>query len=289
VLVGRDAGGRLNKPLSNVVRPFPAPKRSEDGWPVRFRTLGVFSVSLKGKTVTFENDASRHALEFLKILIAFGGREVGAGSLAASLRLKAAGVHAPHSIDSALSALRASLGDACLQRLPDGRISLDAEHCWVDVWDFERTLDASRRILNEDVNGKNAARLERLCGRLMELYQGHFLTGEEATSWSVSLRERLRMRFLRHLLDTGHYWEARGLWDKAVPCYQRGLEVDDLVEEFYQRLMACCIEMQHISEGLAIYRRCRKVLSVVLGLQPAPETEALHQVLMGAILGKHTA
>jgi DNA-binding SARP family transcriptional activator len=51
----------------------------------------------------------------------------------------------------------------------------------------------------------------------------------------------------------------------------------------------CCLETQSISEGLAVYRRCRKVLSIVLGLQPEPETEALHHALMGAIVGKHTA
>ncbi|MGE5815587.1 MAG: bacterial transcriptional activator domain-containing protein, partial [Acidobacteriota bacterium] len=78
------------------------------------------------------------------------------------------------------------------------------------------------------------------------------------------------------------YWEARGLWDKAIACYRRGLWLDDLIEAFYQRLMVCCRETHRIGEGLAVYQRCRKVLSLVLGLPPAPETEALHRTLMGA-------
>jgi DNA-binding SARP family transcriptional activator len=289
LLDGRDAGGSLNKPLATAGRTLPAFKRSELRWPVRIRTLGLFSLSLKGKTVDLGSDASRHALEFLKILIALGGREVDTGSLGAALRPRGGGVDAPRSIDAALSTLRSCLGERCLRRLPDGRISLDADFCWVDVWAFESTLAAARRIMSEDDNGKDAAGFEQLSGWLLELYQGHFLAGEDASSWSVSLRERLRMRFIPHLLDAGEYWESRGLWDKAVPCYQRGLELDELVEEFYRRLMRCCLDTQRISEGLAIYRRCRKVLSVVLGLRPAPETEALHYALMGAILGKHTA
>lgn len=286
LLRGRDAGGRLNKPLASVVRAFPALKRSEDSWPVRIRTLGVFSLSLKGKTLNLDNDDSRHALEFLKILIALGGHEVGPGSLGAALRPQGEGAGAQWMIDAALFTLRGCLGEASVQRLPDGRISLNPDFCWLDVRDFEKMLAMTRQIVSEDVDGRDAARLEHLSGRLLALYQGHFLTGEDATSWSVSLRERLRMLFIQHLLDAGRYWEARGLWDRAVPCYQRGLEVDDLVEEFYQRLMACCLETRRISEGLAIYRRCRKVLSIVLGLQPAPETEALHSALMGAMLGK---
>ena len=289
LLHGRDASGKLNKPLATVVRAFPAPKQSEEIWPVRIRTLGAFSLLLKGKTVTLDNDAAPRTLDFLKILIALGGREVGQGSLAAAFLPQADPGAAQSAIDAVLRNLRASLGEACVQLLPDGRISINQDYCWVDAWDFERTLAVTRRIACEDLAGKEAGLLEQLSSRLLELYQGHFLTGEDTTSWSVSLRERLRMKFIRHLLDAGHYWESRGLWDKAVPCYQRGLEVDDLVEEFYQRLMACCLETQSISEGLAIYRRCRKVLSIVLGLQPAPETEALHYNLMGAILGKHTA
>ena len=65
--------------------------------------------------------------------------------------------------------------------------------------------------------------------------------------------------------------------------------MDELIEDFYQRLMVCCLATNSIGEGLAIYRRCREVLSIVLGLQPAPETEALHHALMGANQDKSTA
>ena len=284
LLRGRDAGGRLNKPLATVVRAFPTLKRNELRWPVRIRTLGVFSISLKGKTVDLDNGASRHALELLKILIALGGHEVDA-----AFRPPDDGFEAPRSIDAALSILRDCLGKRCVRRLPDGHLSLDSDFCWVDVWEFERTVPVVRRIVGENVTGRDAVHLEKLASRLLDLYQGHFLTGDEAAFWSVSLRERLRMRFIQHLLDVGRYWEACGLWDKAVVCYQRGLEVDDLVEQFYQRLMVCSLETRRISDGVAIYRRCQKVLSIVLGLDPAPETETLHFALVNASQGKHTA
>ena len=65
--------------------------------------------------------------------------------------------------------------------------------------------------------------------------------------------------------------------------------VDDLIEDLYRRLMVCYLETHSIGEGLSVYERCRNVLSVVLGVQPEPETEVLHHALMGAIFGKNSA
>ena len=289
LLRGRDASGKLNRPLASILRAFPTLEESDDIWPVRIQTLGVFSLTLNRKPVSLDSGFGRQAIEFLKVLIALGGREVSPGNLASALWPQANRAVAQCSVDDVLRNLRDILGEACVQVAPGDGISLVPDYCWVDVRDFEGTLAVARRILDGDFTGKHAGRLELLSSRLLDLYQGHFLIGEDTASWSVSLRERLRFSFITHLLETGRYWESRGLRDKAISCYQRGLEVDDLVEDFYQRLMACCLVTHSIGEGLAVYRRCRKVLSVVLGLQPAPETEVLHHALMGAIKGKTTA
>jgi len=285
----RDAGGKLSSPIASILRTFPTLEESGGIWPVRIQSLGVFSLTLNRKAVSFGSDYERQVLEFLKALIAFGGIEVSPGELASALWSQLDGTLAQRSLDVLLRNLRDMLGEECVRVSPDGEISLVPDYCWVDVWELERMLAMTRRILNRDFTGKDAGRLELLSSRLRDLYQGHFLTGEDTTSWSVSLRERLRIRCIQHLLDTGRYWESRGLWDKAIPCYQRGLEVDDLVEDFYLRLMVCCLAKNSIGEGLAVYRRCRKVLSVVLGLRPAPETEVLHHALMDALQGKNTA
>jgi LuxR family maltose regulon positive regulatory protein len=282
-LRGRDADGKLNRPLASILRAFPTLEESGGIWPVRIQTLGVFSLTLDRKAVSPNSDSVRQVIEFLKVLIAFGGLEVSRQNLASALWPKADETVAQHPVDALLRNLRDTLGKECVQVSPDGGISLVPDYCWVDVWEFERTLAVTRRILSRDYTGKDDSLLALLSSRLRDLYQGHFLAGEDTTSWSVSQRERLRIRFITHLLDAGRYWESRGLWDEAIACYQRGLQVDGLVEDFYQRLMVCHLETHSISEGLSVYRRCRKVLSAILGLKPAPETEALHHTLMGAI------
>jgi len=285
----RDSDGRRGERLTAGIKQFPALKNNGSAWPVRVYTLGVFSLVLEGKPANPGRQVGRQPLEFLKTLIALGGGKVSVTSLTSALWPDAEGETAQRSFDATLSYLRKMLGDEHVLVLRDGQITLDTRYCWVDAWDFERTLDKAQGILSKDITGKDASRLEVLSTRSQSLYRDHFLAREAMTSWSVSLRERLRSKFLHHLLDVGHYWEVHGSWDKAMQCYQRGIEVDNLIEDFYQRLMACCLETQRISEGMAVYQRCRRILSTLLGLQPVPETEALHHSLNGAFLGKHTA
>jgi two-component SAPR family response regulator len=116
-----------------------------------------------------------------------------------------------------------------------------------------------------------------------------FLAKEDLTSWSVSMHERLRSKFIYHLLEVGRYMEKHGYWEQAKDYYRKGIDVDDLVEVFYQRLMVCSLETRCLSEGLSVYRRCCQVLSITLGLQPEPETESLHRSLRDARLYKQPA
>jgi DNA-binding SARP family transcriptional activator len=48
-----------------------------------------------------------------------------------------------------------------------------------------------------------------------------------------------------------------------------------LAEELYQRLIACHLVQGEYAQALNAYRRCRELLSIVLGVQPSARTEAL--------------
>jgi len=254
--------------------------------PVRIYTLGRFSLLINGRPASFGRKVPHRPLELLKVIIAMGGREINTLNLSNALWPDVDGDSAQRSLDTTLHRLRRLLGDERVLVQRDGKVSLDASHCWVDVWDFERLLGMLQRIHNKDTDGRQVFVLQQLMHRVLGLYKDHFLTSDEVTSWSVSLRERLRSKFMHRLLGIGRYWERHGLRENAIHCYQKGLEVDDLVEVFYQRLMICYLETGRVSEGMSVYRRCRQVLSVVLGLQPEPETEMLYRLLKNARLLK---
>jgi two-component SAPR family response regulator len=252
-------------------------------------TLGRFSLLLNGKPAEFGRKAPRRPLELLKIIIALGGREISTTSLMSALWPDVDGDTAQRSFDTTLHRLRKMIGDEHVLLVRDGKLSLNGRYCWVDVWSFERLLGQSHRLLMSDVSGQQVFSVERLTENLMGLYQDHFLAKEELTSWSVSLHERLRSKFIHHLLEVGRYMEKHGYWEQAMHCYRKGIDVDDLVEVFYQRLMVCCLATRRFSEGLSVYRRCSQVLSITLGLQPEPESESLHRSLRDARLEKQSA
>ena len=255
---------------------------------VRIFTLGRFSLLLNGKPAEFGRKAPRRQLELLKAIIALGGREISTASLVSELWPDVDGDTAQRSFDTTLHRLRKMLGDERVLVLRDGKLSLDGRYCWVDVWAFERLLGQSQRLLMSDVSGLQVFSLERLTENLIGLYQDHFLAKEELTCWSVSLHERLRSKFIHHLLEVGRYMEKHGHWEQAMHCYRKGIDVDDLVEVFYQRLMVCCLATRRFAEGLSVYRRCSQVLSITLGLQPEPESESLHRSLSESRLEKQS-
>lgn len=268
-----------NRPLSSATATHP----------VRIYTLGRFSLLLQGQPAVFGRKTPHRPLELLKAIIAAGGRDISLSMLTTVLWPDSDGDDAKRAFDTTLFRLRKILGDERVIVLREGKVSLDSRYCWTDVWAFERLAGRLNRIRNLDTTGKDALALEQLGTQLLALYQDHFLAHEDMTPWSVSLRERLRSKFIHTLLETGHYWEIHGFWEKAIACYMKGLEVDDLIESFYQRLMVCQLELQRYSEGMATYRRCCRVLSISLGLRPEVETETIHNALKRARKGIRTA
>jgi two-component SAPR family response regulator len=110
------------------------------------------------------------------------------------------------------------------------------------------------------------------------MYTGPFLGGENEP-WMVSIRERLRNKVIRMIRTCGRYLEEAGELENSLECYQKGLEVDDLIEEFYRRMMKCHYRLGRRAEALSVYKQCSLVLSSVLGIHPSEETEALAREL----------
>ena len=109
----------------------------------------------------------------------------------------------------------------------------------------------------------------------MTLYRGPFLPEEAEEPWALSARERLRTKFVGYIGHLAEGMEENGKYAEAGECYRRGIETDDLVEQFYQGLIRCHISMGQRAEALNVYRRLRNILSVTLGISPSPASEKL--------------
>ena len=153
-------------------------------------------------------------------------------------------------------------------------MTLDNRYCWIDTWAFERVTGKIDRLLRHASADEQIVELESLGHQALSLYRGHFLGDCDTAPWSIGLREKLRGKFVRLLLSLGRFWEERRRFDLAIQFYERGLEADHLVEVFYERLIICYGTLGRMADALNVYRRCQRVLSVVLGIQPSIQTVA---------------
>jgi LuxR family maltose regulon positive regulatory protein len=243
-------------------------------WPVAVYTLGRFGILKDGRPVTFSRKVQKRPLFLLKALIAFGGRAVREEQIADAVWPEVEGDMAIQSMSVALRRLRQLLGheEAVVRR--EGALSLDPRYCWVDAFAFERLMGKAAS-LGETGRKEGAAKLEE---KALPLYRGPFLAEDAGRSWAVSMRERLRSRYMSSVGRLGDHWMQAGKWEKARECYQRGIDVDNLAEEFYQSLMRCYLADGRKAEALAVYDRLGKTFSS-LGVEPSPKTRNLLNAL----------
>lgn len=82
------------------------------------------------------------------------------------------------------------------------------------------------------------------------------------------------MRFLAHCREQAEEWE------EAATYYARCLDVDDCVEEVYERLMRCYQQLGRRGEALALFGRCQWTFNTVFGVDPSPTLRRLRAELI---------
>lgn len=233
-------------------------------WPIRVYTLGRFAVLKDDAPLSVSGKTQKKPLELLKALIALGGRSVAASTLADTLWEDSIEGTARHALDMAVSRLRKLLGDDSAIQIQEGKLSLNDKRVWVDAQAFERLAGKFE---------KHPA--EALAHQAMARYTGAFLAGDEEAAWLLGRRDRLRSHYLRLVTAHGAALERLGQSNQAIDIYRCALELEPLAEALYQNLMRCHLELGERSQALETYRRCRQMLSIVLGVSPSLQTEKL--------------
>jgi ATP/maltotriose-dependent transcriptional regulator MalT/DNA-binding SARP family transcriptional activator len=252
-------------------------------WPLRIITLGGFDLLKDGKRAGSGRKVQHKPLLLLKALIAFGGSEVPEEKISDLLWPDSEGDAAHSAFSTTLQRLRALVGNDEALLLNERRLSLDPRFCSVDAWSFERMHERAEALWR-GVHARSGREREgdayRHGEKALELYQGYFLPGDIGEAWTAAYRERLRSKYLRLVLQQGLHLEESAQWRKAAETFQRGLETDELAEEFYQRLMICYQRTGQKAEAIRVYENCRTVLSSTLGIAPSKQTEELYSSLL---------
>jgi DNA-binding SARP family transcriptional activator len=240
--------------------------------------LGGFELIRDGQPMRVAGKAQQRPLDLIKFLLAQGGSEVDSQQVMVALWPDADGAAAKTSFDTTLFRLRKLLDVDNALTLAGGKLSLSHALCWTDVWALEAAFDAANRA-GDGGDPAGDASLPGIARRLLDAYHGGLL-GTEEHPWLVKPRDALRARFVRTLLRLGERLEQGSDWLAAIDLYRRGLEADNLAEPFYRGLMRSLAATGDSAEALNAFRRCRELLSLVLGMKPAAETERLHRAIV---------
>ncbi len=149
---------------------------------------------------------------------------------------------------------------------------------WLDVEQFE----AGIRAATTAVSGVDLKRL----ATAVDLYQGPFMTGldvrdaPEFEEWVLMRRARYEQLAISALDTLVSEAISRQQYTTGIHYARRLLELDSWREEAHRQLMWLLeLDGQHTA-ALAQYEQCRDILDRELGVEPAPETEALHAQIL---------
>jgi LuxR family transcriptional regulator, maltose regulon positive regulatory protein len=244
-------------------------------WMIKCYTFGGFELLRDEKPMPFSRKAQEKPLSILKVLLATEGG-VRSENISDLLWPDADGDSAYHSFKVTLHRLRSLIGYPEAIQTIQGHIILNSSYCWVDAWEFTKCLDEAERLWKSG----DPAVAARLTEKAVALYRGPFLGKDGEEPWALRTIERLRNRFLRSVCNLGEYWSSIGQWEKALGCYQKGFDVDDLAEGFCQELMRCYQRLDQKAEALVLYRNFEKRLKLILGVDPSRKIKALKEDLL---------
>ena len=244
-------------------------------WPValRVQTLGGFAVWLAGEPLGNLSRLPRKPLEVLKAVIGLGPGHVSLASLGRQLWPELEHDAARNACQVAIHRLRKILGAESLLEIHHGAALLNDADSWNDVAAF-RELAAQVRS-GQAAGARSIAQTQRLARELITLYRGHFLPAEERV-WAVTVRERLRSRFVHAATQLSLELERAGAFEMAIELYRHAIDLDPLVESFHRGLLRGLLACGQQTAAVEAFQRCRSLMKRILQVEPSAETSELH-------------
>ncbi|MBI5206710.1 MAG: hypothetical protein HY934_02855 [Candidatus Firestonebacteria bacterium] len=245
-------------------------------WELKIYTLGGFQLVIDNKPVSFSGKVQKKPLELLKASIILG-KENSKDRIIDFLWPESDGDIAQISFKTTLHRLRKLIKNDNVIQFQDGVLFIDSRYSWVDAWAFEQIVE---NIENMEYKTKDKEQIIEQAEKAVLLYRGHFLPGDMDISWVIPKREQLINKFSNLVLKIGNYHIENKNWQKAKECFQNGIEITNIQEEFYQHLMICYKKIGQNTSAIALYQQLKNILTSTHGTSPSKDTESIYQSLI---------
>ncbi len=140
---------------------------------------------------------------------------------------------------------------------------------WLDVAEFQTLTEVPENIEN--------------LKKGLTLYRDDFLEGfhlndaPEFENWMLSERARLRERVIHSLYAIVARSQVEQAINEAITYAQQLLTMEPWREETYRTLMTLYASEGQLAAAAKTYALCQQAMEEELGVEPAPETQQLHQ------------
>lgn len=187
-------------------------------------------------------------------------------------------------LDTTVYRLRKVLGNQHAVTVENGILRINERIITIDAWCFEAGVDELNLALTSPVSVTEISAIALRCKQLFALYQGPFFAEDKTSPRVVRMRDLFHAKFVRSIKLAGRYWQSARQWDRAIALYESALEIDNLAEEIHRELMRCHLAQREFADVVRVFRRCRELLSLIMGVAPCEETEIIYlQALAGQV------
>ncbi|MGH3090475.1 MAG: AfsR/SARP family transcriptional regulator [Rubrobacteraceae bacterium] len=272
----------LRRPDGSVVGTLSEGENGRDqrtGQPrLRVRFFGSFELSRDGEPVRLGHNG--RALAILKYLLANRSRPVSQDYLMDWLWPESNLKHARWSLNSAIYALRRTLG-GCLGSPRDtvpfenGRYRLSSRlRISTDADEFDARFKRGRSL--QKVGRAPDAEYERA----VALYRDDYLVEDLYEEWTEIERGRLMDAYTEMLGSLAIHHMERGEYRESVDLCYRILEKDLCCERTHRLLMESFARLGQRGRALRQYGMCERSLARQWGAEPSPETRATYSKVL---------
>jgi DNA-binding SARP family transcriptional activator len=216
-------------------------------------------------------------LELLRLLAVDAGQPISIGSILETLWPEVDEEHGRASLRTAASHIRKVLRRDCLERRPGSLVLHDV---WVDIQSYSSLLvevDHARRA------GEHAMTVA-LVREAEAVYVGDIEVAESSGRWLDEVREIWRARRCEALVDAAEAAAAVSWMRDSLDFAKPAFVLDPHSEQAARALMRALAGLGEMDRALTVYERIRRTLADNFGVDPSPQTRALHmQLLTGTV------
>ena len=251
---------------------------------LRIHLLGAFELWLDGQLVPQSAWPGRKACRLFKILVTHRHRVVSSDELIEWLWPNLTPESARNSLWVAVSRLRHLLepglttrgGSTFILTESPGYRFDPAGRCEIDVDAFQDHVRAGQAHQRE---GQWTEAVDAYLAA-QALYRGDYLSQDAYEDWAIPARERLRETFLEAESSLATCHLTLGRYGESLAHARQVLDHDPCRESAWRLVMEAHYRAGEQDRALQAFERCRAVLAHELGVDPLPETSALHERIL---------